>query len=412
MLSLIVLLALCWVIDINTWPAIKTAFRGAQRLGKVFWGVHIGLYALIILAVWGYRKSFIPTPQVFLFLSGILTLYSSKTGVLIIRALEKMVLLLKKTFRSSGSRPNASEHTLSRSQFLSRTALGLAALPFTGLSYGMIKGKYDFKIRRFRLGIPHLPASFEGFTITQISDLHMGSFDRKSEVENGLAMVNEQDSDVILFTGDLINDVVKEVNGYEAILASLKAREGIYSIFGNHDYAEHVYHSPDLQRTHLEQLASLQRSLGWKLLRNESYSLMRGSDEMAIIGVENWSTWDRFPRYGDLGQALAGTENAAVKLLLSHDPTHWMAEVLKSTGVDITFSGHTHGCQLGIEVPGWKWSPVQYFYEQWAGLYMQAGQYLYVNRGLGFVGFSGRLGIRPEITVLELVRGPHGYQAL
>ena len=175
-------------------------------------------------------------------------------------------------------------------------------------------------------------------------------------------MVNEQASDVILFTGDLINDVVKEVNGYEAILASLEAREGIYSVFGNHDYAEHVYHSPDLQRAHLEQLASLQRSLGWKLLRNESHSLTRGSDEMAIIGVENWSTWDRFPRYGDLGRAMSGTENADVKLLLSHDPTHWVAEVLEGTGIDITFSGHTHGCQLGIEVPGWKWSPVQYFY--------------------------------------------------
>ena len=189
MLSLIVLLALCWVIDINTWPAIKTAFRGAQRFGKIFWGLHIGLYALIVLAVWGYRKSFIPTPQVFLFLSGILTLYSSKTGVLIIRALETVGMLLKKTVRSlrpPASPPSSTDSVISRSQFLSRTALGLAAIPFAGLSYGIIRGKYDFKVRRFRLGIPHLPASFEGFTITQISDLHMGSFDRKSEVEKRL----------------------------------------------------------------------------------------------------------------------------------------------------------------------------------------------------------------------------------
>ena len=415
MLRSIVLIALCFWVDGYTWPAIETAFPQTKRFRIVYWLANSLLYVLILIAILGYSRGFLPMSQISLILSIVLAIYCTKVGILIIRSLEWGGKRIQRLLQRQRPRDTDREATpISRSQFLSRTALGVASLPFMGLSYGIIWGKYDFQVRRLRIGIPHLPSAFEGFTITQISDLHMGSFDQMAAVREGIAQVNDQGSDVIFFTGDLINDLPKEVKGYESLLASLRAKEGIYSVLGNHDYAEHVpgYQTPERQQAHLDHLQSLQASWGWQLLRNDSVVLQRGEDQLAVVGVENWSTWDRFPRHGDLTRALVGTEAIPVKLLLSHDPTHWMAEVCKQSSVDITFSGHTHGCQLGVEVPGWKWSPVQYFYEEWAGLYQHMEQYLYVNRGFGFIGFSGRLGIPPEITVIELYRGPHGYAAL
>ncbi len=297
---------------------------------------------------------------------------------------------------------------MTRSEFLSKTGLVVAALPFITMNYGMISSSvYDYKLKRKTIYLPNLPKSFDGIRIGQISDVHSGSFYDKVAVQGGVDMLNAEKCDVIFFTGDLVNDRTSEMKDYTNIFDKVKAPLGVYSILGNHDYGDYVqWPSVAAKQKNLEDLYEVHKNLGWDLLRNENRSLKLGGDEIAIIGVENWGSSLRFPRKGDIEKAKIGTEEAPVKLLLSHDPSHWRAQILPNhKDIDMMFAGHTHGMQFGIEFGDFKWSPAQYVYPEWSGLYENNKQKLYVNVGYGFLGYPGRVGILPEITIFELKRG-------
>ena len=293
---------------------------------------------------------------------------------------------------------------ISRSIFLSWVGMIAGGGLFGSLVYGF-GNKYKYHIRRQRLTFANLPASFKGFKIVHISDIHSGSFTDKHAVAHGVDKILEEKPDLILFTGDLVNDVASEMKNYMDVFSRLSAPMGVFSTLGNHDYGDYVqWSSMEAKRANLESLKNVHGELGWRLLMNEFVELNRGEEKIALLGIENWSAKARFPKYGDLQKAYEGTSSYPFKILMSHDPSHWDAQVRPSyPDIDLMLSGHTHGMQFGVEIPGFRWSPVQYIYKQWAGLYEEGNQKLYVNRGYGFLGYPGRVGILPEITVLELV---------
>lgn len=280
---------------------------------------------------------------------------------------------------------------------------------FLLLLSGMVFWVYDFKVREVTISLPELPASFDGFRILQLSDIHLGSWGCKSKFEEAVALADSLHPDVIFFTGDMANYSTVDLHGFISQLSLLHATEGIFCILGNHDYGDYVpWPTKEAKEKNLDELYGIYKGLGWKLLLNEHIFLHRNSDSIAIIGVQNWGSARRFQRLGNLDSALKGAENVAVQLLLSHDPSHWDKVVSKKfANIDITFSGHTHGFQFGIESGSFKWSPAQYLFKEWADLYSKPvenshPQYLYINRGLGSIGYPGRIGIRPEITVITL----------
>lgn len=291
----------------------------------------------------------------------------------------------------------------SRRKFIGQLGLAVAAIPFSGFLYGMLKGKYDFKIHRIRLTYPDLPPAFEGFRIVQLSDIHSGSFAGPEGLEKGIQMAMEQQPDLVLFTGDLVNNVAEEIEPYVEILARLKGKYGQFSVLGNHDYGEYVaWESPAARQANLDRLEQFQQKMGFRLLKNQHAFIEKDGQRICLAGVENWGK-PPFPQHGDLDKAMSGAEKGDFTILMSHDPTHWDEKVLPSAHkVHLTLSGHTHGAQMGIEIPGFRISPVQLRYSRWAGLYEVAEEKLYVNRGFGFLGYPGRIGIWPEIAVIEL----------
>lgn len=293
---------------------------------------------------------------------------------------------------------------ISRARFLSYCAVGLASVPFVSLLYGMAVTAFDFTIRRQRISLPNLPPAFEGLKIIQISDLHSGSFISPEPFSMAAEMIMAEKPDVIFFTGDLVNDRASEAIPFIEIWKKLTAPLGVFSILGNHDYGDYViWETKEAKEANLSELKEIHKKMGWDLLLNENRILEKNGEKIGLIGVENWGKALRFPRKGNLDKAKQGLPDVPVKILLSHDPSHWDAKVRKShADIDLTLSGHTHGFQFGIEIPGFKWSPSQWVYRQWAGLYSEGQQQIYVNRGLGFIGYLGRVGIKPEITVLEL----------
>lgn len=302
---------------------------------------------------------------------------------------------------------NAGFHSPERSAALLKIGLTVAGIPFFTLLYGMAKGAYRYQVRKIGLKIKNLPDSFQGLKIVQISDLHTGSFYDKKAVQRGIDMILEQKPDLIFFTGDLVNNEANEIIDYLDLFARLKAPLGVFSVLGNHDYGDYIFWpTKEAKRQNLNQLIQYQKDLGWKLLMDEHVAIEKEGNAIALIGIQNWGAKGRFPKYGDLKKAYLGAEKYPVKLLLSHDPSHWDAQVIPEfPDIDVMFAGHTHGMQFGIEIPGFKWSPVQYLYHQWAGLYQSNGQQLYVNRGFGFIGYPGRVGIWPEISVFTLQKG-------
>ncbi len=291
---------------------------------------------------------------------------------------------------------------ISRSIFLTWAGMAAGGGLFATLVYGF-GNKYKYRVKRIRLDYANLPASFKGLKIVHISDIHSGSFNNTEAVLKGVRKIMNEKPDLILFTGDLVNNVSTEMENYMDVFNQLKAPMGVYATLGNHDYGDYVkWDSPDKKLANLEQIKEIYVSLGWRLLMNEHIPLERGEDKIALIGVENWSAKARFPTYGNLKKAYDGAAEYPFKILMSHDPSHWRAEVIPTyRDIDLVLSGHTHGMQFGVEIPGFKWSPVQYVYKEWAGLYESGGQKLYVNRGFGFIGYPGRVGILPEITVLQ-----------
>jgi len=294
---------------------------------------------------------------------------------------------------------------ISRSRFISQLGLLIAAIPFTSILYGMAKGRFNFRISNENLKFDNLPSSFDGFKIVQISDIHIGSFiGHDAQVKKAIELINDQNPDLILFTGDLVNNFYEELNGWIPILSKLQAKYGKISILGNHDYGDYfVWNNKAEKVQNLENLKKAHKEMGFRLLLNETKEITINNEKIAVIGVENWGL-PPFQQLGDLKIATKNIKEPQFKILLSHDPSHWDAEVINKTDIDITFSGHTHGMQFGIEVGNIKWSPVKYKYPRWAGLYNENNQYLYVNRGFGYIGFPGRVGMPPEITVVKLIK--------
>ncbi|MBA3664956.1 MAG: metallophosphoesterase [Bacteroidetes bacterium] len=308
-------------------------------------------------------------------------------------------------FQTKSSEAIEAGTKISRLKFMSQIAITFTVIPAVGFLYGMVRGAYKYRVHKVKVPSPNLPDAFNGYKIVQISDIHTGSFLDNSALERAFDIVMQQNADLILFTGDLVNNKAIETLGFEKVYSKLKAPHGVYSVLGNHDYGDYVqWDTPEEKRKNLESLKAVHGNAGWRLLMNEHVELERNGQKIALLGIENWGGSLHFPKYGRMDLAHKNTAEYPFKILMSHDPSHWEKQVqLEYKDIDLTLSGHTHGMQFGIEIPGLiKWSPVKYIYKQWAGLYKQDNQFLYVNRGLGFLGYPGRLGIWPEITVLEL----------
>jgi len=306
-------------------------------------------------------------------------------------------------YKTQSKPPAHMEEGISRSAFISWLGIAVGGGLLATLVYGF-SNKYNYQVLRRKLSFANLPPAFKGLKIIHISDIHSGSFTDKDAVLKGVQKVLKEKPDLILFTGDLVNDRATEMDNYMDVFSQLKAPMGVYSTLGNHDYGDYVtWESSAVKSSNLERLKEIHGELGWRLLMNEHVQLEKQGEKIALIGIENWSAKGNFPKYGRLHDAYRGAEHLPFKILMSHDPSHWVAEVQESyRDIDLMLAGHTHGMQFGVEVPGFRWSPVQYMYKQWAGLYETGKQKLYVNRGFGFIGYPGRVGILPEITVLEL----------
>lgn len=365
----------------------------------LFWLITIGV-VIHLLYHWFCRGKVVwSAPQQYA-IAGLLTWLIICLFVTLPLLLEDITRLIKAIFR----KPTNAPRIPSRRKFVSTLGWGLAAIPFASILYSIFKGKYNYKVWKYTLYFDNLPKAFDGYRITQISDIHCGSFDNYEKIRYGVELINSQKSDVILFTGDLVNNLANEVHNWKSLFATLQASDGVFSIMGNHDYGDYSsWETPEAKQQNLEHLFQLQKQMGWQLLLNEHCYLERNGEKIALIGVENWGH-GRFSKYGDLNKAMEGVNTEDFKILMSHDPTHWQEVVLpENKDIQLTLSGHTHGMQCGIEIPGWlKWSPSQYIYKYWGGMYEEDGKYLNVNRGFGYHAFPGRLGVWPEITVIEL----------
>ena len=396
------------LIDLYVFQAIKTVTRGmASRWRRLIFGLHWGL-AVLALGTWILVPVFhLQWTRLNNYLQVIIIgLYIAKAVAALFLCIDDLRRVIKwfLTRKGRGTGETAAEdEAISRSVFLSWLGLGLGSAGYGALLSGFAN-KYNYRVHRIRLGFDNLPGGFKGLKIVQVSDIHAGSFENPRAVSLGVDMVLAEKPDIILFTGDLVNASAMEMADYRAIFSRFSAPMGVFSILGNHDYGDYSWwESEEHKSANLEHLKQVQAEMGWRLLLNEHVVLERGGDRIALIGVENWSAKRRYPKHGRLDLAYPGSEQYPFRILMSHDPSHWDAQVRPEyPDIDLMLAGHTHGAQFGVEIPGFKWSPVQYSYKQWAGLYEQGRQKLYVNRGYGFIGYPGRFGILPEITVIEL----------
>jgi predicted MPP superfamily phosphohydrolase len=382
------------------------SLRTTRWVYIMYWSVclvSVGFFLSLILA--GF-ESWHKLLRTYLF-AGIIGLFIAK----FISGLFFLMDDLRRAFQYIGSswvpvwKKEVQNGGISRSAFISWMGFITGGSLFTTLLYGF-GNKYKYTLKNIRLSFENLPQSFQGFRIIHISDIHSGSFTDMNAVKKGIDLINQQKADLILFTGDLVNQKADEMEPFIEIFSSLRATHGVYATLGNHDYGFPKRGEEDIRLLHLQNAAAVEdvhQRMGWKLLRNTHIVLEKNQEKMAVIGVENISAKTGFPSYGNLKPAIKGTEDIPFKILMSHDPSHWNAEITQGfTDIDLTLSGHTHGMQFGVEIPGFRWSPVKYIYKQWAGLYEEKKQKLYVNRGFGFIGYPGRVGILPEITLIEL----------
>jgi hypothetical protein len=403
------------VVEYYSFVAVRTVLRKTD--GSFNWLLFSVYVVLSIVTLWSlyafphYGKSAWPSVSLKYFVNIFIGVFIGKVLIAAIMLLVDILMTVPNlvnflySFKNHpvGNPPEGSRF-ISRFAFISQTALLIGGALTVGLVYGM-RNRYRYKLNHVKLSLKDLPDEFKGLKIIQISDVHSGSFDDPAAVAEGVEAIMNEKPDLILFTGDLVNDRAEEIVPYKEVFNKLNAPLGVYSVLGNHDYGDYVrWRSDEEKKENLEQLKQHHADMGWRLLVNEHVLLQRNNQQIALIGIENWGARG-FTKYGDMKKAVAGLENAEVpvKILLSHDPSHWEAEVRKDyQEIALTLSGHTHGMQFGIEIPGFKWSPVQFVYKHWAGLYQEENQYLYVNRGFGFIGYQGRLGILPEITMIEL----------
>lgn len=403
LLRILLFLIFLSLIDWYTYQAFKTSFPSQTWVKIGYWLFSILVYVYISYGFLTFsREAMNPS-------------FGTMVSLMILSIVPKLIILtflfgedvfrfFAGSFQSlSGSRQG--DFLPDRRKFISQTALILSAIPFAGILHGVLIGKYRYRVIKHTLEFDDLPSAFDGFKITQISDIHSGSFDDKKKLEYGIDLINQQNSDVILFTGDLVNNHAGEMEPWVDTFKKLYAPMGKYSILGNHDYGDYMsWPSQEAKVENLKRLFQVQKELGFTLLRNESVKIEKDGSSIDLIGVENWGKG--FAQYGDLPKAATNLSAASFKILMSHDPSHFDEEVKNfAHHIHLTLSGHTHGMQFGIEIPGWiKWSPSSLRYPKWAGLYEEMGRYLHVNRGFGFLAFPGRVGIWPEITVLELRR--------
>jgi predicted MPP superfamily phosphohydrolase len=399
------------VVDYYVFQAVITVSKDWTPLWKSV--ARIGFWIPTILSIaavawWALGDPYKMTAQWrTMIFTGLIGIYFSKLFAVVVLFGEDIYRGVRYVINQVGgkSSENLPGESISRSEFISKTALIAAAVPFGAMAYGIISGAHDYRVRKKTVFLPNLPKAFDGIKIGQVSDIHSGSFFNKTAVKGGVEMMLGEKPDVIFFTGDLVNNQAAEVKEYVSIFDKFKAPLGVYSVTGNHDYGDyHHWNTQKNKQENFKDLITAHHEMGFNLLMNEHRFLEVDGEKIAILGIENWGG-GRFAKYGKLDKAYAGTEDAPVKLLLSHDPSHWDAQVRPLyPDIDIAFAGHTHGFQFGVEIGDFKWSPSQYAYKQWAGLYQQGTQYLYVNRGFGFLGYPGRVGMPPEITILELKR--------
>jgi predicted MPP superfamily phosphohydrolase len=400
----VLIVAFFFFVDYIFFKALKDIIKGLQ-FNTQRW-IIVAYWAIPVVLVLGYIYLFLIAPETTpsrykrFFGVAVMMIYTSKMIGGIIFLIGNALNILKNTGQKI-LKPESAEPIISRSDFISKTAVALGVTQFGILSYGILSGAYDYRIRRINLALKGLPKQFEGMTIAQLSDIHSGSFYNKKAVNGGIDMLLAEKPDMVFFTGDLVNDKAVELQEYFDTFKRVKADLGVYSTLGNHDYGDYAqWSSPQAKVQNLQNLMEGHRLMGWDLLMDENRAITLGGEKLGIVGIQNWGAG--FVQKGDLAKALQGTEEYSNKLLLSHDPSHWRAQVLGKTNIDAAFAGHTHGMQFGIEIPGFRWSPVQYRYKEWAGLYQENGQQLYVNRGYGFLGYPGRVGILPEISIFTL----------
>lgn len=408
---LLILTVIMVLLDLYVYQALKTVSSGASPRTRsiitiTYWTISIVTISFLLLMPFLHYERW-PRMLRTYFFATILGFFFAKIIAVVFFLVDDLRRLIQwaagKLFFRNTEGAALSGDGISRSVFLSWLGLGAGASLFGTLLYGFTN-KYKYQIKRVKLSYQNLPAAFRGLKIVQVSDIHSGSFTDTHAVMHGVEMAMAEQPDLILFTGDLVNDRATEMEPYMEVFNKLKAPMGVYSTLGNHDYGDYVaWESEQAKRDNLEHLKKVHATLGWRLLMNEHVVLEKNGAQIALIGIENWSAKGRFPKYGRMDLAYPGAEKYDFKILMSHDPSHWEAEVQpKYKDIDLMLSGHTHGMQFGVEIPGFKWSPVQYMYKQWAGLYEKGRQKLYVNRGYGFIGYPGRVGILPEITVIEL----------
>jgi predicted MPP superfamily phosphohydrolase len=405
MIRWIIFILIFGIIDFYAFQAVKTIFRN-KTISMVYVLISIVVIGNFIYHISSSDRGNLNT-KMNLAIGFFLTLYLPKIVIMMIMFGEDILRVPQAAFRyfTEGSN-NSGSYMPSRRIFVSKLALGVAAIPFASFLYGMYKGRYNFKVLKYTLHFEDLPEAFDGYKLTQISDLHIGSFDNKEKVEYAIDLINEQASDTILFTGDMVNNRADEMKPWMSSFSKLNAKDGMYSILGNHDYGDYVnWDSEELKSKNLKELHKVQNEIGFDLLRNESRFIEKNGERIAIVGVENWGKG--FKQKGDLKKASETIEANDFKILMSHDPSHWEHQVIDDDyHYHLTLSGHTHGMQFGIEIPGWiKWSPVKWRYKYWAGIYEEKKQLINVNRGFGVLAFPGRVGIWPEITVIELKKG-------
>jgi predicted MPP superfamily phosphohydrolase len=391
--------------------AIRGLLRHTSPRGRAIgMGIYLGITVLLWVFLFTFRRipwHDLPPILSTLAISFAIGFFLAKIVVALVMLLGDLrrVLLWVVGYFRNKPRLHSDGTLMPRSEFVQNVALGAGA-SIIGLFLWGTTNRYRYRVHRAKLRASHIPEAFHGFKIVQLSDIHSGSFDNPEAVAAGVERALAEKPDVIFFTGDLVNNEATEIVPYKSIFARLKAPLGVYSTLGNHDYGDYVeWPSPAAKMQNLDTLKQHHADMGWKLMLNEHVYLQKGDSTIGLIGIENWGAKAGFPKYGDMRAATAGYDltKAPFTILLSHDPSHWEAQVRPEYPfVDLTLSGHTHGMQFGIEIPGFKWSPVQYVYQQWAGLYQAARQHLYVNRGFGFLGYPGRVGILPEITVITL----------
>lgn len=410
---ILVLIAIILVLDIYAYQIVRNAVESYSNIvsRSIIVAYWISSAILVLGLIFFSTSAYEPSP---------IWLKTFFQGFLLVALLPKVVLALfalvddiirggrwlADLINPSGTDTALPEQIggISRSQFISQAGMVTASIPLIGTSWGIISGAHDYRIRRRTLVLKNLPKAFDGLKLVQLSDIHSGSFWNKTAVMGGVEMAMAEKPDMIFFTGDLVNNEAKEMKEYQGVFDKLNAPLGVFSVLGNHDYGDYVqWPSAQHKRQNLKDLATVQKNMGWKLLIDENERIKVGTDEISVVGIQNWGAKGRFPKYGDLSKALIGTEDISTKLLLSHDPSHWKAQVIPEfKNVDAMFAGHTHGAQFGVELGNYRWSPVKLMYDEWADLYKEGDQFLYVNRGFGYIGYPGRFGILPEITVFEL----------